>query len=202
LSLLNKNFFYRLINMTENNSYNENYIINEIINGNYELFSSLISAYQNSLFLFVKRLVRNEEDASDITQEIFFKAYRSLKSFKFKSKFSTWLYKIAYNESISFNKKNKKIDEIVFPESGNEFFKIEKDNTDHELTEYIEKLLHDLKNEQRIALHLLYKEDKSYLEIADVMAIPVNTVKSHIRRGKDILKQKLLEKYDINTVLA
>ena len=71
-----------------------------------------------------------------------------------------------------------------------------------EINEFIEKLLHNLREEQRIALHLLYREEKTYREIAEVMAMPINTVKSHIRRGKDVLKQRLMEKYDIETVLT
>ncbi len=181
----------------------EKYIITEVKNGNYERFGELIHIYQSPLYIFINRIIRNNDDAKDLTQETFFKAYRSIKSFKFKSKFSTWLFQIGYNESINFIRKHARhiaIEKSIAIKFIDDYHiaAVEK----NELNEEIEKSLHELKQEQRIALHLLYREEKSYKEIADIMEIPINTVKSHIRRGKDILKQRLSLSYDPDTILA
>jgi RNA polymerase sigma-70 factor, ECF subfamily len=187
----------------EFNTERENYIISQVVKGNYELFGELIHNYQSPLFIFINRIIKNNDDAMDITQETLFKAYRSIKSFKFKCKFSTWLFQIGYNESINFIRKNARHTEIekcieLRQQEDYHFTAVEQ----NELCKNIDKSLLELKQEQRIALHLLYKEDKSYKEIADIMELPINTVKSHIRRGKDVLKQQLSVFYDPDTILA
>jgi RNA polymerase sigma-70 factor, ECF subfamily len=187
----------------ESNVEREKYIITEVQNGNFELFGELIHIYQSPLFIFINRIIHNNDDAMDITQETLFKAYRSIKSFKYKSKFSTWLFQIGYNESINLIRKHARhceIEKSIAVKINNDYHTAEIENT--ELSEEIEKSLHELKQEQRLALHLLYKEEKSYKEIADIMEIPVNTVKSHIRRGKDLLKQRLSLSYDPETILT
>ncbi len=184
----------------------ENYIIRQIKKGRYELFSELINTYQSPVYYFIRKIVYNDDDARDIVQETLFKAYRSIKKFKQQSKFSTWLFQIGYNESINFIKKHKRRKQIernlnlsnISDNRNSSGKSIEAS----ELNDDIEILLKKLKEEQRIALHLLYDEDKSYLEIAEIMEMPINTVKSHIRRGKEILRQKLSEIYDPDTILA
>lgn len=181
----------------------ERYIISEVLKGDYKLFSELIRAYQDPLFYFINRIVRNRDDALDIAQETFFKAYRSLKSFRFKSKFSTWLFQIGYYESVNFIKKHARRREI---EKGITLtFSTDEHTLDverNELSNTIDNIMRRLKDRQRIALHLFYREDKSYKEIANIMGLPVNTVKTHIRRGKEALKEKLSEFYDPETMLA
>jgi RNA polymerase sigma-70 factor (ECF subfamily) len=186
-----------------NNIDREKKIIQEIQQGNYQLFAELIHSYQSPLYNFIFRIVHNRDDALDITQDTFFKAYCSIKSFRFKSKFSTWLFQIGYHESINVIKKHarrreieKKIQLGIASDEYTEH--VEKD----ELNEKIEKFLNKLKEKQRIALHLLYNEEKSYKEIARIMGLPMNTVKTHIRRGKEALKQMLSEIYDPETMLA
>jgi RNA polymerase sigma-70 factor, ECF subfamily len=181
----------------------ERHIITEVKNGNYELFGELIHIYQSPLFIFINRIIRNNDDSKDITQETLFKAYRSIKSFKFNSKFSTWLFQIGYNESINHIRKHARHTEIeksIAMKINDDYHITEVEK--NELNEQIDKSLSELKHEQRTALHLLYKEDKSYKEIADIMKIPINTVKSHIRRGKDILKRRLSLSYDPDSILV
>ncbi len=181
----------------------EKYIITEVLKGDYKLFGELIRAYQSPLFHFINRIVRNRDDALDIAQDTFFKAYRSLKSFRFKSKFSTWLFQIGYYESLNFIKKHARRHEIE--QKITLTFSMDEHTLGIErveLNETIENILSRLKDRQRIALHLLYKEDKSYKEIAKIMGLPINTVKTHIRRGKEALKQMLSEFYDPETMLA
>ena len=87
-------------------------IIKQIMNGEYEQYAMLIEEHQNKLFTFIYRIVNNREDAEDLTQDTFIKAYKSIHSFRFKSKFSTWLYQIGYNNSCNLIKRIKKKREI------------------------------------------------------------------------------------------
>ncbi|MCP5048537.1 MAG: RNA polymerase sigma factor, partial [bacterium] len=83
-------------------------IIPEIIEGNYPLFEEIVATFQDRLTHFIYRVVKDEDDAVDLCQDTFFKAYTSLKSFRFKCKFSTWLFQIGYHLSLNFVKKKKR----------------------------------------------------------------------------------------------
>ena len=169
-------------------------IIREIKEGNYLRFEDIIEAYQNRLMLFIYRVVKDEDDARDLCQDAFFKAYTSIKSFKGKSKFSTWLFQIAYNLSLNFIKKNKRQGGIEekhlksnLTPSGNHSLKLETE----ELNILIETIMMEIPSKYRLALHLFFKEGKKYQEIGTIMGISVNSVKSHIFRGKALIKQRL-----------
>jgi len=174
----------------------EKEIIQEIKDGNYFLFEEIVAAYQNRLMLFIYRIVKNEDDAGDLCQDTFFKAYKSIKSFKGKSKFSTWLFQISYNLSVNFIKKSKrqvKMDEKILRSnphpSGNHTRNMEAE----ELNVLIDKLMLDIPQKYRVVLHLFFKEEKTYEEIGGIMKIPLNSVKSLIYRGKGLIRQRLRE---------
>lgn len=180
-------------------------IIREIKDGNYLRFEEIVEAWQNRLMLFIYRVVKDEDDAWDLCQDTFFKAYTSIKSFKGKSRFSTWLFQIGYNLSLNFIKKNKhrrglekkNLKDGPSP-SGDHTGKLETD----ELNTLIETIMQDIPRKYRVALHLFFKEEKSYEEIGSIMKIPVNSVKSHIFRGKASIKERLTEEHrlQLNTV--
>jgi RNA polymerase sigma factor (sigma-70 family) len=174
------------------NREDERKLIQTIKAGNYHLFERLIDAYQKPLFIFIWRMVQNADDAKDICQETFFKAYKKIKSFKEKSKFSSWLFQIGYRKALDFIAKKKRqrtlVDKMEAKSlmAGNEReFEIKQAST------AIGKIIDGLQQNHRTALHLFYKEEMTYNEIASVMKVPINTVKSHIHRGKEIIRDKL-----------
>lgn len=137
-------------------------------------------------------MVQDEDDAKDICQDTFFKAYKKIKSFKEKSKFSSWLFQIGYRKALDFIAKKKRqrtvLDKIEtkYQLAGNEEeFEIKQANR------AIGKIIDGLQQNHRMALYLFYKEEMTYREIASVMKVPINTVKSHIHRGKEIIRDKL-----------
>ena len=176
----------------------EKEIIERIKDGEYGLYRELVLMYQDRLFSFVLKLVMDEDDARDICQESFLKSYKHLSSFRFKSKFSTWLFQIAYNSAMTFLKKNSSTNDLLLK---NEIISDGEDHTENieknELSDIINIVLNRIKDDYRIAIHLFYSENYNYREIAKIMKIPINTVSSHLRRGKEIIKQILLEEYQI-----
>jgi len=171
----------------------ERNLIQMIKAGNYRQFERLIAEYQNPLFLFIWRMVRDEDDAKDLCQDTFFKAYKSMKSFREDSKFSSWLFQIGYRKALDFIAKRKRqhtlLNKMV---TQSEMSSSEKDFEVKEVDSLIGKIIDSLHQNSRIALHLFYKEEMTYGEIATVMKVPINTVKSHIFRGKEIIREKLV----------
>src|SRR5882757_5390150 len=86
---------------------NDNEIISKVLNGDKQAYASLVNRYQNYVFTLALRFTKNREDAEEVAQDIFIKAYRYLADFKGASKFSTWLYTIVNNTCITFLRKKK-----------------------------------------------------------------------------------------------
>ncbi|HMB00698.1 MAG TPA: sigma-70 family RNA polymerase sigma factor [Spirochaetota bacterium] len=171
----------------------EKLLIERIKLGETELFAVLLDKYQDRLYAFVLRTVRNEDDAVDIVQEVFFKAYRSLSSYKARAKFSTWLFRIGYNHAVDFiRKKNKRaaeknIDSVTLSDEryhNRELFAFKN---------FMDKMIAKLPRRYAAVLHLFYKEGKSYADIAGITGQKLNTIKSDILRGKNKLKEILID---------
>jgi RNA polymerase sigma-70 factor (ECF subfamily) len=170
----------------------ERVLIQTIKAGNYRQFERLIDAYQRPLHVFIWRMVQNEDDAKDICQETFFKAYKKIKSFKEKSKFSSWLYQIGYRKALDFMAKKKRQRNMLDKmEAQSQMAGNEREFEIKQADSAIGKIIDGLQHNHRTALHLFYKEEMTYKEIASVMKIPINTVKSHIHRGKESVQVKL-----------
>ncbi len=86
---------------------NDTEIINQVVGGNQQAYALLVNRYQEYVFTLVLRIVKNREDAEEVSQDVFIKAYKNLNSFRGDSKFSTWLYTIVNNTGISFLRKRK-----------------------------------------------------------------------------------------------
>lgn len=177
----------------------ERAIIQQIKNGNYHSYEKFIIEYQNRLFGFIFSLVKNRDDAIDLCQETFFKAYKSIRSFKGQSKFSTWLFQIGYFQALNFLKRQKKRRDIlkIVPQ-GSIKDHMGSEHESKELVGKIDVLLQEIPFNYRTAMHLFYKEEKSYGEIAAIMKIPLNSVKSHLFRGKEEIRKKLKKDWHIN----
>ena len=165
-----------------------------------ELFDSNATLVHNVCF----RMLGNRQDAEDVTQEVFLEAYKSLKRFRFESKLSTWIYRIAVNRSLNHQRKRKlerwlSLDfEANEDRAGNMAFPgtvadtpdsiVEKKETERVVQEAIAKL----PERQRTALLLHRYEDLPYQEIADIMDVTVASVESLLHRAKQTLAKNLL----------
>lgn len=153
-----------------------------------ELYVVIVERYQNKLLRYVTNLIGDENKATDVVQEAFIKAFVNLNSFDLKKKFSSWIYRIAHNESMNIVKKYRK--EVAMP-NGVDFQSNENIEYKFEQNEISVKVLKCLDGIPLLyseTLTLRYIEEKSYEEISDILRIPMGTVATRIARGKKLMK--------------
>jgi len=174
-------------------------LVKQIKKGETEKFRVIVEKYQNKIYSISKRFLKNDEDALDLTQDIFLKIFQGLKSFKGKSSFKFWMTKIAFNEALRKSKSNKKR-EISLEEkkidsfSGNQ--KTEKEVFNTLLREKLLKAINILPEKYRVCIDFFFFFDFSHKEISKLTGFPVNTVKSNVRRAKNILRNELYKEKD------
>jgi len=171
----------------------DNLILKEIREGNYGSFGTLVRRYEDFVYTLISGLVRSPESAKDVTQEVFLRAYRSIRRFEQRSSFKTWLYRIAYNTAMAHLEREKKFaerEENAVIDTVDATYK----RYDARIT--LEKIIAKLKPEYRAVITLHYYEDLKYEEIAETLDCPVGTVKIRLYRAKYELKQ-LWSKYAI-----
>jgi RNA polymerase sigma-70 factor (ECF subfamily) len=153
--------------------------------GDIQAFSAIVSNYQKMVFSIVLKIVENREDAEDITQEIFIKVFKSLNQFKEESGFSTWLYRIAYNTTLSELRKKKlyftSIEDNLL--SVNEVFieNIEDEETEIKL-QYLDKALKKLLPDEIFLVTLYYLDEQSIENISRISNLSVSNVKVKLHR--------------------
>jgi len=179
---------------------NDQIIINQIIEGDTNAFTILVDHYKDLVFTLAIRMLKNREEAEEVSQDTFIKVYRSLDKFKGDSKFSTWIYKVAYNSCLDQIKKNKKYQSNV---EINEFTQHQIKTidsafdtlVDEERRQLIQDCLHLLPSEDSFLLTLYYFEEQSLDEIANVVGLTANNVKVKLFRSRKklaaILKERL-----------
>jgi len=180
-------------------------IINQVLQGDQQSFEELIKRYQHFVFTIALRYVRNREDAEEIAQDVFVKAYRSLADFKGNAKFSTWLYTIAVNTTKTFLRKVKlpvdSLDHVKISET------VDKQHSGNgaDLTEQrsmqllINQAIGLLSPEDAIVITLFYKAEQSIEETGLIMGLTPNAVKVRLHRARLRLKEKL-ELYFANEI--
>jgi RNA polymerase sigma-70 factor (ECF subfamily) len=186
---------------------NEAEVINEILQGNREKYRILVENYQQLVFRTCMGFVHNKEDADDLTQEVFIRAYQSLNKFKGDSAFSTWLYRIAVNASLNKVRKTagsfifQSIDALagkeskkVFPSLPPDFDNPENIIIRQEHREWVQKAIDSLPERQRTAIILSKYDDLSQKEIAEIMDLSEGAVEALLQRAKKNLRKKLLKK--------
>lgn len=162
-------------------------------------FDPLVKRYAEKIRRYIARLIGNWQEAEDLTQDVFVKAYTNIASFNPKLKFSSWIYRIAHNESVNYIKKNYRYKTVEFSdeiknsliESGSAY----KDILEKETAKSVQEGLGKLRPREREIIELAYFEEKSYLEIADILLVSVNSVGPLIKRAKDNLRN-IIEKND------
>jgi len=175
-------------------------LISRILRGEQALFAQLVERYQTYVFTLVLRFTDSREDAEEISQDIFVKAYRSLADFRGESKFSTWLYTIVRTSCITFLRK-KKLD-ITSLDNERTLLQVEDRESGFKANQVEQKSKHAMVNEAIRLLSpddaqlitLFYKGEQSLEEIGKVMGLEPNTVKVKLHRARHRLKEKM-EKY-------
>ena len=165
-------------------------------------YKYIIDRYESKLIQYIQRVIFvSKEDAEDILQEVFIKAYRNLNGYDSKYSFSSWIYRIAHNEAISFLRKKKKVIEgngdIEIFERISSGEDIEDDFISELKRKEVRGLLSKLDPKYREVLILRYFEDMEYNEISDILHTSIGNVSSLINRGKSRFKM-LIERYGKN----
>ncbi len=171
-------------------------LVTECMAGNERAFETLVRKYQKPIYNLALRVVRDPEDAEDIVQTVFIKAYEKLSSFDRSRQFFSWIYRIAVNESINFSKQRKRLDEYESGVTAVNSLTPEKSYHDQELSQRIGRAISLLKMDYRLVLVLKHYHDMSYQEIGDILQIPEKTVKSRLFTARQLLKE-ILEKEGI-----
>ena len=166
-------------------------IASQIVCGQKDLFRLLVKRHERAVYGMGVSFFRNAEDASDFTQEVFLKTYSSLSSFEGRSRFSTWLYKIAYNMAINSINRKKDYHSLVEDEIASDNDTPERKMLKNLAREAVLEAIRELPERFRICVDLFFFYDRSYQDIETITGYPVNTIKSHVFRAKKILRDKL-----------
>ena len=156
--------------------------------GDVEAYNLLVSRWEKRVFNYILRLVGNREDALDLTQEVFLKAYQHISKLEELSRFAPWLYRIAHNEAHSMLRRSRPEGELNYEprssEPGARLFPIE-------LSIAVESALKRLNDDQREAVVLKIYQGFKFEEMAEILSCPVSTVKSRLYTALDLLKVAL-----------
>ena len=180
---------------------NELAIVERCRKQDYEAFGKLVDAYQNRVFGFVRRMINNAEEASDITQDVFIRAFQNFHRFDGRCSVRTWLFRIAYNLCVDkVRKVNRTPDEVSLQGTTDidETFEVpdarwqpDQLAIDAEMAEAIDVAVSTMSEKLRSVLLLHDKEDLPYEEIAQMVGVPVGTVKSRLFLARAHLQQHL-----------
>ncbi|MFZ5979562.1 MAG: RNA polymerase sigma factor [Candidatus Zixiibacteriota bacterium] len=180
----------------------ETALIAGALEGDQKAYTFLVNKHKTAVFHIIQKIVKNEEASRDLVQETFMKAFNSLATYRSEYRFSTWLYKIAANTSIDFLRKKRiqalSLDQPIETRDGTVELEVadysyhpERDLENKEQRFSIETAIDSLPEKYREVIVYRHKDDKSYEEIADLLGIPVGTVKARIFRARELLKKKL-----------
>ena len=167
----------------------DNIYITKVLEGDRNAFSYLVDKYKTMVYSLALRLIKDKEEAEEISQDAFIKAYQSLASFKGKAKFSSWLYRIVYNTSISLLRQQSasrvSLDETNISET---LYQESKENYDtlsaKERKKYLEKALESLESDEKMFVILYYYEERDLDEIASIAGLTKTNTKVKLFRAR------------------
>lgn len=165
-------------------------IVQQVLSGKHEEYALLVQRYQEPLIHFLRGILGAEDEVFDCAQEAFLAAYRNLWRYSPAHTFRAWIYAIARNKAIDHIRKRKKEVPLTFDEGivdqypGPEEAWLAKEQAIN-----VQEILEELPEHYRQALYLRYQQELSYDEISMVLNIPLSSVKTHLHRGKEKLRQ-------------
>lgn len=166
--------------------------------GRKEVFEYLLDTFQKPVYFYVRRMVIDHDDADDVTQQAFIKAWKGIEKFRGESKLSTWLYRIAYNESITFLSKKNKRNEVSTEQVMLSMPSVLQEDVlfdGDEIEAILQSAIATLPEKQKAVFVMKYFEEKKYEEISSITGTSVGALKAtfHIAVGKieQLIKGKL-----------
>lgn len=174
-------------------------LISRAQQGDVQALNQLVLSQQHYVYSIAMSVLKNPEDAADLTQEAFIRLFRALPQYNGESRFTTWLYRLVVNLGRDELRRRGRQVQIAPPGDDEEQDHVttiadhdrwsdpELAADSQETRQQVREALDQLEEHYRLVLTLYYFEDLKYQDIAEIMDIPLNTVKSHIRRGKERL---------------
>lgn len=180
-------------------------LVKRAMGGDEQAYTELVEKYQRALYFHILKMIKDKEQVNDLVQEAFVKAFDNLNTYSTNYAFSTWLYRIATNHTIDYLRKKKlktlSIDEPVKTRDGEMKMQLEDESagTDRNIIRkqrqnIVQGAIEDLPPKYRKVIEMRHMEEKSYQEIADVLDLPLGTVKAHIFRARELLYKALKDK--------
>jgi len=183
--------------LQQNEKYAMDLIIAKVKAGDLSAFNVLIDEYKNMAFTLALKLMKSREDAEEVTQDAFLKAYQKIHQFEGKAKFSTWLYTIVYHTALTrLRKKKLPIDNsnlgqeenlVAYSESDKEWRRLQK----QERSSHIQQALSQLSSEDQLAITLFYLNENSLQEICEITTWELSNVKVRLHRARKRLLKAL-----------
>jgi len=183
------------------------YDIQRVRAGNVEAYSRLVERYRDMVYTICIRMLGNEMDAEEAAQDAFVKAFRALNDFHEKSKFSTWLYRITYNQCISVIRRKVKLIDLVddVPDTGAEDTALNglDSLSKEERSKYLQIAVDSLPETDAVVITLFYYEELSLEEIAGITGLSSNNIRIKLHRSRKKLYQELqkLLKSEVSSIL-
>lgn len=170
-------------------------IITKVLEGDSVAYSALVTKYSNMVFTLAYNIILNREDAEEIAQDAFLKAFNALSSFKKQSAFSTWLYRIVIN--VALNKKKLKrfitadIDEEITTDEDDNIYSLLDQYENRDQKKFIQLAMIALREDERICITMFYLNELSVSEIHELTGISIANIKVLLHRGRKHLYEQL-----------
>lgn len=169
-------------------------IVTNVLSGKRESYALLVDRYKKAIFNLAFRFTHNYSEAQDLSQEIFVQAFLQLEKFTYDSQFFTWLYRLAINKCIDWQRNNKRQPEFLELEEN--FNKNDNTNPEECILQkekelWLKEVLDNMPEKYRIVIILFHFQGLSYTKISEALQIPVKTVETRLYRGRKILKERL-----------
>ena len=180
-------------------------LIQQALAGDQSAFSRLRQKYHDAIFNLIYRMIREKDEVEDLTQEAFIKAFASLATFNNEYAFSTWLYKIATNNCIDYIRRKKlqtfSIDKPIESKESDFSFELpdstyapDKEMILSQRKKFLDDAINSLPQKYRQVIIMRHQEELEYQEIAQILKLPLGTVKAHIFRAREMLYKYLRDK--------
>ena len=170
--------------------------------GNQDAFALLVQRHQRRVFNMVMRMLQDYEDASEVTQEAFLAAWQGLPSFRGEARFATWLYRITYHcclRQLERRKRERNLQAVIEVEQILESMHKEQQAEDilerRDRQAMVREQMEQLPSQYRMVLILRHLQEMTYEEMADILSMPVGTIKTHLFRARNLLKKRLLAQH-------
>lgn len=188
-------------------SQTDEYYIERVLQGDHSSYALLVERHKDMVYTLAFRMLKNREEAEEIAQDAFLKAYSSLKNFRRKSKFSTWIYRIVYNLAVSHLRRNKtpfqSLDDQEHPVNLEDAQEKMDSLEAGDRQKFVQQALSKLSHDEQTIMTLYYQDDLPVGEIAEITQLTQSNVKVKLHRARKRLHEQLghILKHEINSLL-